>query len=244
MLHADETPVAMLDPGAGETHKAYVWAYARGEFDATPAVIYDFSTGRAARHPIEFLGRWSGTLTCDDYAGYNAVLKLHGRVEAGCLAHARRKFDELAKAGASEVAKQALQRIAWLYRIEQELAIMTSAERLEGRRRRSAPLWNELHAWLRLERARVPDGGGIAAAIGWHRAVGLLEGRAGALARTSQPPHRRSAAASLESTRRQPWGAMKNIEALIADRGVRWAPRAGCWNTCWSPTGRTARCAR
>ena len=165
VLHADETPVAMLDPGAGKTHKAYVWAYARGAFDATPAVVYDFSTGRAARHPIEFLGRWSGTLTCDDYAGYNAVFKLHGRTEAGCLAHARRKFDELAKAGASEVAKQALQRIAWLYRIEQELAAMTSADRLEERRRRSIPLWNELHAWLRLERARVPDGGGIAAAI-------------------------------------------------------------------------------
>jgi transposase len=165
VLHADETPVAMLDPGAGKTHKAYVWAYARGAFDATPAVVYDFSTGRAARHPIEFLDKWSGTLTCDDYAGYNAVFKLHARTEAGCLAHARRKFDELAKAGASEVAKQALQRIAWLYRIEQELPAMTSAQRLEERRRRSMPLWNELHAWLRLERTRVPDGGGIAAAI-------------------------------------------------------------------------------
>jgi hypothetical protein len=27
------------------------------------------------------------------------------------------------------------------------------------------PVWDELHAWLRMERARVPDGGGIAAAI-------------------------------------------------------------------------------
>ena len=165
VLHADETPVAMLDPGAGKTHKAYVWAYARGAFDATPAVVYDFSTGRAARHPIEFLGRWSGTLTCDDYAGYNAVIKLHARKEAGCLAHARRKFDELAKAGASEVAQQALQRIAWLYRIEQEVAGASSAERLQARRERSQPLWEQLHAWLQLERARVPDGGGIASAI-------------------------------------------------------------------------------
>ena len=165
VLHADETPVAMLDPGAGKTHKAYVWAYARGAFDPTPAVVYDFTTGRAGRHPIEFLGRWSGTLTCDDYAGYGAVFKLHGRTEAGCLAHARRKFDELAKAGASPVAAQALQRIAWLYRVEQELADATSGERLAGRRQRSAPLWEELHAWLRMERARVPDGGGIAAAI-------------------------------------------------------------------------------
>ena len=34
VLHVDETPVAMLDPGAGKTKRAYIWAYARGEFDA------------------------------------------------------------------------------------------------------------------------------------------------------------------------------------------------------------------
>jgi transposase len=165
VLHADETPVAMLDPGAGKTKKAYVWAYARGAFDPIPAVVYDFAPGRAARYPIEFLGRWSGTLTCDDYAGYGSVFKLNGRIEAGCLAHARRKFDELAKAGASTVASQALQRIARLYRIEQEVATATSDERLRARRQRSVPLWDELHVWLRHERSRVPDGGGIAAAI-------------------------------------------------------------------------------
>jgi hypothetical protein len=127
--------------------------------------VYDFAATRAGRHPIEFLGRWAGTLTCDDYAGYGSVLKLRGRMEAGCLAHARRQFDELAKAGASPVAAQALQRIAWLYRVEQEVADAGSAQRLAARKERSAPLWDELHAWLRQERARVPDGGGIAAAI-------------------------------------------------------------------------------
>ena len=155
----------MLDPGAGKTKKAYVWAYARGAFDPIPAVVYDFAPGRAARHPVEFLGRWSGTLTCDDYAGYGMVLKLNDRIEAGCLAHARRKFDELAKAGASTVATQALQRMATLYRIEQEMAGCSSADRLDARQRRSVPLWRELQAWLKHERARVPDGGGIAAAI-------------------------------------------------------------------------------
>ena len=33
VVHADETPIAMLDPGAGKTKKAYMWAYARGGFD-------------------------------------------------------------------------------------------------------------------------------------------------------------------------------------------------------------------
>ena len=56
VLHADETPVAMLDPGAGKTRRAYVWAYARGAFDAMPAVVYDFCLGRGAQHPVAFLG--------------------------------------------------------------------------------------------------------------------------------------------------------------------------------------------
>lgn len=165
VLHADETPVRMLDPGAGKTTKAYVWAYARGEHDPAPGVIYDFCTGRGAKYPMAFLDGWTGTLTCDDYKGCDAVFKLAGRLEAGCLAHARRKFDELAKAHASPVAMQAIQRIAGLYRVEQEARGMTPADRLSLRQRRAQPLWNELHMWMRLERTRVADGSGIAAAL-------------------------------------------------------------------------------
>ena len=42
VLHADEPPVNMLDPGAGKTKRVYIWAYARGGFDALPGVAYDF----------------------------------------------------------------------------------------------------------------------------------------------------------------------------------------------------------
>ena len=55
VLHADETPVRMLSPGAGKTAKAYVWAYARGEHDGTPWVIYDFCTGRGSKYLAQFL---------------------------------------------------------------------------------------------------------------------------------------------------------------------------------------------
>jgi len=106
-----------------------------------------------------------GTLSCDDYAGYDAVFKRQGCIEAGCLAHARRKFDELAKAHTSPVAEQALQRIAWLYRVETQARGKTNAERLAHRQQHAQPLGDELHAWLCLERARVPDGSGIAAAL-------------------------------------------------------------------------------
>jgi transposase len=165
VLHADETPVRMLDPGAGKTKKAYIWAYARGAFDATPGVVYDFCLGRGSQYPVDFLEKWTGTLVCDDYQGYEPLFKGDGRIEAGCLAHCRRKFDELFKANDSPVAAEAIQRIAWLYKLEREARDMTPADRLAWRQQHSKPLWEALHAWLEIERARVPDGSGIASAI-------------------------------------------------------------------------------
>lgn len=165
VLHADETPVSMLDPGAGKTKKAYVWAYARGGFDAQPGVVYDFCIGRGAKYPVAFLEGWTGTLVRDEFKGYETVLKMGGRTAAGCLAHARRKFDELIKVNQSPVAQQAVQRIAWIYRIEQEARHLCAEDRLAMRRERSKPLWQELQVWLQLERTRVPEGSAIAKAV-------------------------------------------------------------------------------
>ena len=165
ILHADETPIALLDPGAGKTKKAYMWAYARGAFEPEPAVVFDFCLGRGGKYPSEFLKGWSGTLVVDAYGGYDGVLSLEGCSTAYCVAHARRKFDELFKADASPVAAQAIQRIAWLYRIEADARGLSSTQRLRMRQQRSQPLWEEMHVWLKLERTRVPDGSAIAKAI-------------------------------------------------------------------------------
>lgn len=56
------------------------------------------------------------------------------------------------------MAAQAIQRIAWLYRIESDARPMSAEQRLLVRHERSKPLWEELHVWLQLERKRVPDG--------------------------------------------------------------------------------------
>jgi hypothetical protein len=58
VLHADETPVAMLAPGKGSTHRAYLWSYSSTQFDSLPAVVYDFAESRAAAHPKAFLQGW------------------------------------------------------------------------------------------------------------------------------------------------------------------------------------------
>ena len=165
VVHADETPIALLDPGGGKTKKAYMWAYARGAFEPEPGVVFDFCAGRGGKYATEFLKGWAGTLVVDAYSGYDAALSMDGRSTAYCLAHARRKFDELVKANASVVAGQAIQRMAWLYRIEADAKALTPHQRLQMRQERSQPLWDEMHVWLRLERTRVPDGSAIAKAI-------------------------------------------------------------------------------
>ena len=165
VVHADETPIGLLDPGGGKTRRAYMWAYARGAFEAEPGVVFDFCAGRGGKYATEFLKGWSGTLVVDAYSGYDAALSLDGRSTAYCLAHARRKFDELVKANASVVAGQAIQRIAWLYKIEADARSLSAEQRLQMRQERSQPLWNEMQVWLQIERTRVPDGSAIAKAI-------------------------------------------------------------------------------
>jgi transposase len=121
VLHADETPVAMLDPGAGKTHRAYLWSYSIGAFEPVKAVIYNFADSRAGKHAREFLGDWRGTLVCDDYSGYKALIA-DGVTEAGCMAHARRKFFDLHANNQSQIAGQALATIQKLYQVEREVA--------------------------------------------------------------------------------------------------------------------------
>ena len=55
VLHADETPVQMLSPGKGKTHRAYLWAYTSTQFSELRAVVYDFAESRAGAHARAFL---------------------------------------------------------------------------------------------------------------------------------------------------------------------------------------------
>ncbi len=164
VVHADETPVQMLQPGQGKTHRAYLWAYAAGAFEDTKAVVYDFCASRAGENARAFLGTWSGSLVCDDFSGYKQLM-VQGVTEVGCLAHARRKFFDLHTAHKSPVAQRALEHIAQVYEIERELKAYSSDERQRGRRERSKPLLDALHAWLLLTRQKVTDGTATAKAL-------------------------------------------------------------------------------
>jgi transposase len=67
-------------------------------------VVYDFCESALASMPERFLGDWKGSLICDDFAGYKALIA-RGVTEVGCLAHARRKFFDLHAANKSQIAE-------------------------------------------------------------------------------------------------------------------------------------------
>ena len=164
VLHADETPVAMLKPGNKKTHRAYLWAYAPGAFEDLKAVVYDFCETRAGEHARTFLGTWKGGLVCDDFAGYKASFCL-GVTEVGCMAHARRKFFDLHVSSKSQIAGQACVYISQLYDVEREVKYLSADERLQVRQRESKPLADAFHQWMLMQRQRITDGSATAKAL-------------------------------------------------------------------------------
>jgi transposase len=168
VLHADETPVAMLKPGHGKTHRAYLWSYCTTQFNPLKAVVFDFADSRGGQHARAFLGLpgeqgWRGKLVCDDFSGYKACFEL-GVTEVGCMAHARRKFHELWVNHGSQVGEQALKFFGQLYDVEREVDDAHSQARLDARRR-SRPVADALHQWMRQQRQKIPDGSATARAI-------------------------------------------------------------------------------
>ena len=166
VLHADETPVAMLAPGKGKTHRAYLWSYGSTQFDSLRAVVYDFTESRAGLHAKAFLEGWSGKLVCDDYSGYKALFAA-GITEVGCLAHARRKFHDLWANHQSAVAEEALKHFAALYEVEQQVRELSCDERQRIRQLQARPIADKFHDWLHLQRQKSTEGTAIAKSINY-----------------------------------------------------------------------------
>lgn len=164
VLHADETPLQILQPGNPKPQRGYLWAYATGQFQEIKAVIYDCTQGRSGAYARAFLGDWQGSLVCDDYAGYKACFE-QGITEVGCMAHARRKFHELHLAGKSALAAQALQSIQALYAIEQQAQQLQPEQRRQLRQEQAKPIADALHQWMLMHRDKVPGNSGISRAL-------------------------------------------------------------------------------
>ena len=151
-LHADDTPVPVLAPGQGKTKIGRLWTYVRDDRPAgdkaAPAVWFAYSPDRKGEHPERHLRQFRGTLQADAYAGFEKLYR-DGRIQqAACWAHVRRKFYDLHVAHASPVAEEAIERIAALYAIEDEIRGHPPDERKQVRNARARPLLQCLRQWF------------------------------------------------------------------------------------------------
>ena len=170
-LHADDTPVPVLDPGRGKTKTGRLWVYVRDDRPAgsseAPAAFYRYTPTREGAHPRGHLQDFRGTLQADGFSGFDG-LYVDGRVhEAACWAHARRKFYDLHVATKSPLAEAALKRIKLLYEIEEAIRGKPPDERRRVRRAHAGPLLDELKAWLQATLATLSAKSALAGAINY-----------------------------------------------------------------------------
>jgi transposase len=168
-LHGDDVPVPVLAPGNGKTKTGRLWTYVRDDrpagSGAAAAVWFAYSPDRKGEHPAAHLQNYKGILQADGYAGFNKLYEKGEIVEAACWAHARRKFYDLYQAHRSPIAKEALERIAQLYGIEQEIRGRSPVQRREVRQARSRPLLEAMLAWLKATLAKLSQKSDVAMAI-------------------------------------------------------------------------------
>jgi transposase len=184
-LHADDTTVPLMAKGGTQT--ARLWTYVRDDRPfaggAPPAALYYFSADRRMEHPSRHLAGWTGILQADAYGGYNGVYDAAHKPapvrRALCWSHARRKLFELAdiKTTArkgrpiaediSPIALEAVKRIDAIFDVEREITGLTAEVRHDARQRLVRPMVEDLHDWMRAERARMSKRNPVAKAINY-----------------------------------------------------------------------------
>jgi transposase len=167
VLHADETSLQVLrEPDKPPESKSYMWLYRTSGDTDNPIVLYEYRPDRKAEHPKRFLKNFSGYLHADGYDGYHDLSDNINVV--GCLAHARRKFDEAIKGMPKKDRADSIAMIGKcfcdkLFSLERDFADLTAEERLKKRQELSKPVFNEFYRWI--NSLNPPPKTGLAAAV-------------------------------------------------------------------------------
>lgn len=184
VVNMDETPVqVMREPERKNTSKSYMWL-TRGGPPERPAFLYSYRETRSSRHIIEILIEFSGYLQADGYEAYEtAVSGNDGIILVGCMAHARRKFHEAAKAAKKPAsAQEAINKIKKLYAIEEDLRSkeLSPEQFISERKALAEPVLAKFREWLEKRSEQVPPSLLLGKAIGytlneWPKLVRYLE---------------------------------------------------------------------
>jgi transposase len=153
VLHADETVLQVLkEPGKKADTNSYMWLYRTSREASHPIVLYEYQPTRSSAHPAKFLETFEGYLHVDGYSGYHNLSS--SIIIVGCLAHARRKFDEALKTIPPEKregseSRKGLEYCNQLFALEREYtdARLSPEDRYQRRLEQSKPVFDALSQW-------------------------------------------------------------------------------------------------
>jgi len=161
VLAMDETPIKAgrkkKNPsGRSKMNTAYFWPL----FGDQDEVAFHFAPTRSHSVVFELLDGYAGTLVTDGYEAYKQFAAKNAEVcHAACWVHTRRGFDK-ALVSDQDLADQALQQIANLYRVEEKIRHL-APEKLQAKRAlHSKPIVEGFFEWLRklqAEQALLPS---------------------------------------------------------------------------------------
>ncbi len=165
-IHTDDTSVKIRDAWKKLKYTGRFWTYVGDGLH--PLTVFDYTTSHKRDGPATFLKNYRGYLQADAFNGYDGIYAgSNGRIlEAGCWAHARRKFHESRRLDPSRM-EIALAWIGQLYAVEKnlrerrqnewrELSLAKQASRIAAERQaRSRPLLNDFRGWLESESPKV-----------------------------------------------------------------------------------------
>ena len=124
-IHADDTPVPVLDPGRGRTATDRLWTNVvddRASGASTPPLVwYRFTPDRTGAHPQAELACFTGHLQADAYAGYDKLYQTGRVTEVACWAHFRPKIFDIHQAKPTALTTHIIERIGALYAVEADV---------------------------------------------------------------------------------------------------------------------------
>ncbi len=171
IAYADETVLQVLkEIGRSATSKSYMWAFGGGKPDEF-AWIFNYEPSRGSQVPLKFWDGFKGYIHVDGYAGYHQLEDNNQISLVNCMAHARRKFAQVAKLSKKEhgVSHEVIKQMAALYKIEKNLREKeASMEEIKTtRQEKSKPILDSLKLYLEEKQTGVLQNSQLGQAIAY-----------------------------------------------------------------------------
>lgn len=147
----DATSFQVLrEPGRSATTKSYAYCF-RGGPPEKKVVLYEYNALAHKGFVNDWFAGFTGTLHCDADPFFELLFQAKSVNPSYCNAHARRKFEVVAKAAQKEgLAHEAMRFYKRVYLVEREAKIksFTPKQRQELREEKTKPLMETFKDWL------------------------------------------------------------------------------------------------